>query len=134
MNFYLINDNYNEVVKLIRNAFEIDNNSFCELLSNQRFLTLKVNGNLIGALLISLENDPIKDVKGFYIDYVCIDDKYRNKGYGRMMLEEVIRIAKEENVNYMRLTSSSKRVFARKMYNSIGMKSLDTDLFYIEVR
>ncbi len=134
MKFSLINDNYADVIKLIKDSFNIDNDSFSKLLFNQRFLTLRIDNNLIGTLLISLENDPIKCIKGFYIDYVCIDEKFRNKGYGKLMLEETIKIAKEENIDYIRLTSSSKRVFARKMYNSLGMVSLDTDIFYIDVR
>ena len=45
------------------------------------------------------------------------------------MMLEVEKIAKEENISYIEFTSSSKRIYARKLYLSLGYELRDTGVF-----
>lgn len=130
MKFKFLDDEVDGVINLINDCFNlkasVDN---FELLSNQRFLLLLDKNEVIGTCLITLKNDPIKNTKTFYLDYVCIKDSYQNKGLGSKMFEQVLKIGEEEKVDFIELTSSKKRVNARKMYLKYGMEIKDTDIF-----
>ena len=130
MKFKFLDDEVDGVINLINGCFNlkasVDN---FELLSNQRFLLLLDKNEVIGTCLITLKNDPINNTKTFYLDYVCIKDSYQNKGLGSKMFEQVLKIGEEEKVDFIELTSSKKRVNARKMYLKYGMEIKDTDIF-----
>lgn len=130
MKFKFLDDEVDGVINLINDCFNlkasVDN---FELLSNQRFLLLLDKNEVIGTCLITLKNDPINNTKTFYLDYVCIKDSYQNKGLGSKMFEQVLKIGEEEKVDFIELTSSKKRVNARKMYLKYGMEIKDTDIF-----
>ena len=126
-------DDLKDVFDLIKETFNIDNNSTSCLLDNQKVLTIYDKDDLAGAVIISLLNDPIKCKKGFYLNYVSIKESYRNKGLGKSLMNKVISIAENEKIDYIRLTSNKEKIIARKMYESIGMKKIDTDLFYYEI-
>ena len=49
------------------------------------------------------------------------------------MFEEIIRLAKENHVNRIELTSRKEREKARKIYLDYGMSIKDTDLFELEL-
>ena len=130
MEFSFLKNEKKEVVDLINKAFNKNSTvEFLNLLPTQRFLLLKDNNNVIGATLITEKYDPIRGIKSFYLDYVCVSEEYRGQGLGEKMLNEVERIAKEENVNKIQLTSNKKRIVARNLYHKWGMEIVDTDLF-----
>ena len=130
MEFKYLTDEIEDVLNLINSVF--NTNSKKEnfiLLDTQRMLILKDNNKVIGATLITLKNDPIKNQKSFYLDYVCISLEYQHQGLGRKMFREIERIALEDQIDYIQLTSNPKRCNARKLYQSEGMEIIDTDLF-----
>lgn len=134
MEFCFFKNEKKELINLINNSFNMDNREENFILQPyQRFLLLKDNELVIGASLITEKYDPIKKVKTMYLDYVCISDKYRGKGLGEKLMLEIIKIAKEENFNRIQLTSSKKRVCARNLYQKLGMKIVDTDIFVKEL-
>ena len=130
MKFKFLDDEIDSIINLINECFYLNASSEnFELLNNQRFLLLVDNDEVIGTCLITLKKDPIKNIKTFYLDYVCIKEKYQNKGLGSKLFEEVLRIGKEEKIDYIELTSSKKRVNARKLYLKYGMEIKNTDVF-----
>lgn len=134
MNFTYLTNEIEETVSLINSVFNTicDPNNF-KLMDNQKVLLLKENNIVIGVTMITLKCDPIKNTKTYYLDYICIKEDYQHMGLGRKMFEEVLRIAKEDNIDYIELTSRKEREVARKIYQEYGMTIKDTDLFIKKV-
>ncbi len=131
MRFEFLSDenNIKKVINLIKDIFNISNISNIELLKNPRFVILKKDDEVIGTSMLTIKYDPIKNIKTLYIDYVCVDKKYQHMGYGKEMFLNIEKIAKEESIDYLELTSNKKRVYAREMYLKLGMEIKDTDIF-----
>ena len=130
MEFKYLTNESEQVIDLINNTFKTEANiNTFKLLDNQKILLLKYNDIVVATTLITLKNDPIKNTKTYYLDYICVKEEYRNNGYGKKMLEKIIEIAKENKIDYLELTSKKERVNARKLYLEIGMVIKDTDIF-----
>lgn len=134
MEFIYFTNEIDEVQSLIKESFniEIDKSSFT-LQNNQKILLLKDNNKVIGLSMITLKNDPFKNKKTYYLDYICIKEEYRHKSLGRKMFEEIIKIAKEDNIDLIELTSRKERIDARNIYLDYGMQIKDTDIFVKEL-
>ena len=134
MTFSFLTTEQEETINLINEAFNYGNKySSINLETNQRVLLLKDQNKVIGTTIITKKNDPIKRRKGFYLDYVAVSNNYQNRGLGTMMFQEIERIAKEEKIDYIELTSSKKRCYARKLYERQNMIIKDTDIFIKEL-
>lgn len=130
MIFTFYKDETEEVIKLINESFNSNaKKENFSLQDNQRMLLLKDDNKVIGATLITLKKDPIWNAKKFYLDYVCIDKAYRNKGLGEKMFDEIEKIAYEEDIDVLELTSNKTRTAARNLYIKKGMSIKDTDIF-----
>lgn len=129
---FLKSEDIDQVNNLIEKSFGF-NGKLCNISDDVRFLVLKNGDKVIGNSMITKMHDPIKNIKGFYIDYVCIDSEHQHQGLGMKLMIEIEKIAKSEGVNYLKLTSSSKRCYARKLYSSFGMSIKDTNVFYKEL-
>ena len=79
---------------------------------DEHFITYKMDGNI----QIGIEEDGriiagldacITAFKILYVSTVFVDEKYRRKGYGKMLIEEMERRAKEMGVNTIRLDTFS---------------------------
>lgn len=68
------------------------------------------------------------------IEDIIIDEKYRGKGLGRKLLEKLISIADEKKLSHIYLTCRPERVAARKLYESLGFKKGDTNMFSLDLR
>ena len=134
MKFSYFIDEYDETLELINKSF--DTNASKEtfiLANNQKLLLLKNESEIIGTCLITLKNNPVNNTKTFYLDYICIKEEYRNRGLGSKIIKEVEKIARNENINYLELTSNKNREYARKMYLNEGMTIKDTNVFVKEL-
>jgi len=67
------------------------------------------------------------------IEDVVVDEKFRGKGFGKMLMEKLIEIAKENNLTKLQLTSSPKRQAARGMYVTMGFEMKDTNVFILDL-
>ena len=79
---------------------------------DEHFIPYKMDGNI----QIGIEEDGriiagldacITAFKILYVSTVFVDEKYRRKGYGKMLIEEMERRAKEMGVNTIRLDTFS---------------------------
>ncbi len=68
------------------------------------------------------------------IEDVVVDEFYRNRGVGRMLVEKLITIAKNKNVTYIDLTSSPTRVSANNLYKKIGFKQRTTNVYRLNLQ
>lgn len=120
---------------LIKEAFDIDTvkdnlkNSLFD--SNKIYLIAKdKNSNeVVGNILIDIDNDAIKNIKKFYLGYVCVRENYKGKGIGTRLLHEVEKLAIEMNVNTIWFTSSFDKCAAHNLYKKNNYQIRDTAVF-----
>lgn len=67
------------------------------------------------------------------VEDVIVDEKMRGKGFGKALMQELIDIAKEEEVVQINLTSSPLRVAAQELYKSLGFIKGSTDVFMLKL-
>jgi len=61
-------------------------------------------------------------MKNIEIDDLCVDEKYRKKGIGKRLFEEVKTYSKENGINFIELMVWEFNENARKFYENMGMK------------
>lgn len=63
------------------------------------------------------------------IDDVVVDEQYRGKGIGRLLMGTLIEKAKKEGAAYIDLTSKPERIAANELYRSLGFKKRQTNVW-----
>ncbi len=91
------------------------------------------NGKVIGYFVTTKILNVIRGYYYYLIDYVCVDKDNQGKGIGKVMMNFIIERAKTEGIRYIQLTSSDKRIFARKLYTSVGFVKYDTNIFRLVI-
>lgn len=97
--------------------------------SNHLGLVACIENKVVGYLLLTKIEDPLISRCYFFIDYVCVDSKYRNNNIGYLLMSEAEKIAIEHNAKYLQLTSSRVRVVAHKLYKKCGFDVRESDIF-----
>lgn len=134
MRFDFFTNEFKEVLEIIKEVFNInlEKDNFV-LQNNQKILLLKDNDKVVGLTLISLKEDPFKNIKTYYLDYFCIKEEYQHRSLGTKMFEKIVELAKENHINYIELTSNKDRVAARRLYLNCGMSIKDTNVFIKQI-
>ena len=124
----------NEVLKLFKQLTDkqinLDINSLINN-SNCNCYVFKNGNKIIGTATLAIYFSPIKGKTGV-IEDVVVDKKYQGQGLGKKLMEKLIEISRKEQVNYITLTSSQKRVPARKLYKSLGFDLKNTGFFVLK--
>ena len=68
---------------------------------------------------ISLESPPICEIHG-----LVVDEKYRNKGIGKMLVEKAKQWSKDKGSNKLKLRCNTKRIDAHKFYTNAGFTEI----------
>lgn len=135
---FLKEEKCNEMFNLIKDCFnlEVNDNNIKEIIKSEncKAIIMKNKDELIGTAIIDILNDYIKNQKYYYINYVCIKKEYRGCGYSKKIMEYIEELARQENISYIILTSSSQREIANKLYLSLDYKKIDTNLFKKEFK
>jgi ribosomal protein S18 acetylase RimI-like enzyme len=64
-----------------------------------------------------------------WIEDVVVDEAAGGKGAGKALTQEALRIAKEHGAKTLELTSRSSREIANRMYQKLGFKARDTNVY-----
>ena len=135
---FLKEEKCNEMFNLIKDCFnlEVNDNNIKEIIKSEncKAIIMKNKDELIGTAIIDILNDYIKNQKYYYINYVCIKKEYRGCGYSKKIMEYIEELARQENISYIILTSSSQREIANKLYLSLDYKKIDTNIFKKEFK
>ena len=68
-----------------------------------------------------------------WIDGVIVDKECRGKGYGKRMMEEIIKYCKEHSVQYIVLCTDTTYTVANKMYESLGFQKTVLNHYAMEL-
>lgn len=91
-----------------------------------KIMGLKIDGHLIGYLSYFLIYDRIE------IEYVFIDEYYRNKGYATYLFNELFLLAKENKCINITLEVNVKNKNALNLYEKLGFKKVALKEKYYE--
>ena len=70
---------------------------------------------------------------GGYVEDVVVDENYRGQGVGEKLMRELIVEAKKAGLTYMYLTSRPDRIAAHRLYEKLGFKKKETDVFRVDI-
>jgi len=89
--------------------------------NNIKYFIAEEENKILGSLYISIIPNLSNNGKSIgFIENIIIDEKYRNKGIGKKLMEMAIEYAKENNCYKITLQSGIKRTEAYKFYEKIG--------------
>lgn len=83
---------------------------------------------IVGALTLILF--PVPTGLRAHIEDVIVDESARGQGVGRMLTDEALRLANKFGANGVMLTSNPHRVVANKLYQKMGFKHWETNLYF----
>lgn len=93
----------------------------------------KCNDEVVGNILVQKIYDPYIDRVSYFLQDVCVDEKYRELDVATRMMEKVQEIAKKRDVESIMLTCNKKRKNASGLYIKTGYKKKDTEVFIYKV-
>lgn len=105
-----------DINKIISLGLNMHDNYIFNLDAYSNCLVLKENDNIIGFISYSIIYD-----RSEIID-VIVEEKFRNKGYGGMLVSRVIDIAVKSNCNNITLEVNVLNEPAIKLYKSKGFE------------
>lgn len=68
------------------------------------------------------------------VEDVVVDARYRGKGIGEKISRELISVAKKKKVKSVELSSQSSRVAANRLYQKLGFKRRDTNVYNLPLQ
>ena len=91
---------------------------------NVKFFAVNKAGSLIGFAILVMHEDNFLSMSARMgkIGDVVVDGKYQGKGFGKILMKEVIKFAKDAGLKYLELNSNPKRIAANKLYVKLGFK------------
>ena len=63
------------------------------------------------------------------IEDVVVDQNYRGKGYGKVMIEKVMELCRNKGNVTLMLTSRPSRIVANQLYQSLGFEKRETNVY-----
>jgi ribosomal protein S18 acetylase RimI-like enzyme len=99
---------------------------------NSHCMVVETEGKIVGFGALIIYSTPSKG-RVAHIEDIIVDTSYRGRGYGRLIIEELIKAAEKGNVREIDLTSKRTRTDARKFYESLGFKIRESDIFRLNI-
>ena len=141
MNIIKVKDFSNEYLEAIRrlvgfltaDSLDFSEADFRELLafdSSHLFILKEDNSCIIGMLTMGIYRSPTGTKA--WIEDVAVDETYRGKGWGRMLVQYAIDFAKSQRADLLMLTSNPSRIAANNLYQSIGFERKETNVYQIK--
>jgi len=67
------------------------------------------------------------------LEDVVVDLAHRGKGYGELLVKEIIKMARKTKVDFLDLTSHPSREAANKLYQKLGWEKRNTNLYRFKI-
>ena len=125
-------DNLETVDELLLEAFNVKR--LGEFDCNNIEIVAVNDSIVLGYLVLNKLYDNIKNINYAYLNYFCVKQAYQNNNIGSLMLEKAFKIAKENNISYIELTSKSERKIAHHLYKKYEFMIRNTVVFRKEIK
>jgi ribosomal protein S18 acetylase RimI-like enzyme len=96
-----------------------------------QLLVARVDGEIVGALTLVVFRIP-SGVRA-WIEDVVVDEATRGQGVGDALNREALRLAAEQGAKTVELTSRPTREAANRLYQRLGFKIRDTNVYRYEL-
>lgn len=115
--------------QLSRSATGITADDLQAIVSNEAtFLTVaRHDGRIVGSLTLAIF--PIPTGKRAWIEDVVVDESVRGKGIGETITRAAIELAAQHGARTVDLTSRPSREAANRLYQRIGFKARETNVY-----
>ena len=120
-------EDFEEVNKLLYETFNYSKANIRNDMSHE-FVGV-YDSKIIGYFILNEMIDIVRNLKFYHLDYVCVDENYRGRGFAKSMMEYAIKYAKDTGACRIDLTSGNKRIAAHKLYLGLGFLKRDTSVF-----
>ena len=95
--------------------------------NNGKIFVAELENQIIGHCIVfirEIKNHHLfHDMTNIEIDDLCVDEKYRKKGIGKKLFEEVKNFAKDNDAKFIELMVWEFNQNAKKFYEHLGMKT-----------
>lgn len=98
---------------------------------NIYLLVLRNNTRIVASATLAIVHTP-SNVLGFVED-VVVDEEFRGNGYGRLLVQEIINVAKKSGVKQIKLQSNSRRAVANILYKKLGFVMFETNSYQYNI-
>ncbi len=97
---------------------------FCRgvISDKDELLCLYLGNEMIGFCAYAIVNNFWQEGLISYMYAMVIDEKYRGKGYGTMLIQEAIRSSKHQGMKRLELDSAFHREKAHEFYSNLGFE------------
>lgn len=120
--------------QLISTPLVFTENDLKEIISSNsaHLFFLQKEGQIIGMFTVGIYKTPT-GLKGWLED-VVVDNAFRGKGFGRLLVEHSITFTKVKGADTFMLTSNPTRVAANNLYRSLGFEHRETNVYKISFK
>ena len=92
-----------------------------------RLLVAKMDGAIVGSLTLALF--PIPTGLRVWIEDVVVDEAVRGQGIGAALNQEALKVARDQGARTVDLTSRPSREAANRLYQRLGFKQRETNVY-----
>jgi len=121
-------DSYIDFIKSIF-GYEADFTIVEKLIKKNKVLIIKDNDKIIASVIVEERFEYIKNKKYYHLGYFGVLKEYRREGYASKLFEKIEQLVKENNIDYIQITSGNQRRIAHYFYKSKGFKIKDSTVF-----
>ncbi len=117
--FELLNELYENKIK-----YDIFSKIYKEKLNdnNAYYIVAIENDKIVGVLISEIRSQLHRAKKSSFIDDLIVNKDYRNRGIGKLLIEDAVRYAKELDCEVIELTSYLLNENAHRFYERNGFK------------
>ena len=110
-------------------GYEAERELIEKSLRKNKILIIKKEEEIIASVTLEERLEYVKNLKYYFISYLGVKKEYRRKGYGSKLFEKIEELVKENQINYIELTSGNQRRIAHYFYKDKEFKIRDTMVF-----
>ena len=95
--------------------------------SQSHLYALEYDEKIIGMVTLCIYQCPTG--RKAWIEDVVVDRNFRGKGYGKLMIQQVMEQCRKRGEVTLMLTSRPSRVVANQLYQSLGFEKRETNVY-----
>lgn len=114
-----------ELVKQLDASAKFDEQRLYKAILDGHIAQVHADGTLVGMGWIFPRNTMLRNQA--VVEDMIVDNAYRGKGYGEVILDELLKWADLEGMEMVELTTNPKRIAAHGLYEKRGFKLHPTD-------
>ncbi len=127
---------------ILSTIFRLKKDIYDKTITDEQLIALADKFTKYGVFVVGIDNGSDVGYTAFYcndkvnmsafISVIIVDSKYQGHGYGRKILEEAQRIARENEMNTLRLEVNHDNAAALGFYEKLGFqRELETNTGFI---